>query len=228
MPDYEIICWDTSKFDIASNEFVAEACSVKKWAFAADYIRLHALYHHGGIYLDSDVIITKRLDEFLKYDFFSSMEYHYSYIRKKKLEDLINEDGTSKSPNTALPGIGIQAAVLGSVRGHAFLKDCLDWYQGRHFVLEDGSFFDKLIMPSILAIVAERYGLRYLDQLQVLDGGIRIFPSEIFAGDQREATPNSYAIHCCHGSWRDRSSQSRLKAALRRLQGYVGRYLDPR
>ena len=51
MPDYEIICWDTKKFDIESIPFVNEACSVKKWAFASDYIRLYALYTEGGIYL---------------------------------------------------------------------------------------------------------------------------------------------------------------------------------
>jgi hypothetical protein len=228
MPDYKFVCWDTSKFDIQSNEFVSQACSVKKWAFAADYIRLYALYHHGGIYLDSDVIIKKRFDDFLQYDFFSSMEYHHSYTQRHSIGSFIYEDGRSRNPNTPIPGVGIQAAILGSVKGHRFLRDCLDWYRGRHFILSDGSLFNQVIMPSVLAMVAERYGLRYLDRMQMLDEGMHIFPSEVFAGDQREATADSYAIHCCNGSWRDRPSQSGLTAIFRRLQRHARRLLKIR
>ena len=39
--------------------------SVKKYAAAADYVRLYALYNYGGIYLDSDVELFKSLDFFL-------------------------------------------------------------------------------------------------------------------------------------------------------------------
>ncbi len=59
LPDYEIKLWNMNNFDINSIDFVKEACSVKKWAFASDYIRLYALYNYGGIYLDSDVLIKK-------------------------------------------------------------------------------------------------------------------------------------------------------------------------
>ena len=62
--DYEIIKWDAQSFDVDSVSFVKEACSVKKWAFASDYIRLHALYEEGGIYLDTDVYVRKRFDSF--------------------------------------------------------------------------------------------------------------------------------------------------------------------
>ena len=55
--------WDARSFDVDSVPFVKEACSVKKWAFASDYIRLHALYEEGGIYLDTDVYVRKRFDE---------------------------------------------------------------------------------------------------------------------------------------------------------------------
>lgn len=55
LPDYEIILWDTKRFDINSIAWVKEAFEAKKYAFAADYIRLYAVYTEGGIYLDSDV-----------------------------------------------------------------------------------------------------------------------------------------------------------------------------
>ena len=63
MPDYEIIRWDRNKFSIESVPFVNEAYSVKKWAFASDYIRLYALYNEGGIYLDSDVLVRSKAVE---------------------------------------------------------------------------------------------------------------------------------------------------------------------
>ena len=45
MPDYEIVLWDKQRFDIHSVKFVADACNARKWAFAADYIRLYALLY---------------------------------------------------------------------------------------------------------------------------------------------------------------------------------------
>jgi mannosyltransferase OCH1-like enzyme len=76
MPEYEMVLWDTNKFNINSVSFVAEAFRVKKWAFAADYIRLYAVYTEGGIYLDTDVFVRKSFDDFLDYDFFTSLEYN--------------------------------------------------------------------------------------------------------------------------------------------------------
>ncbi|MDR3128763.1 MAG: hypothetical protein LBU03_00695 [Tannerellaceae bacterium] len=76
MPDYEIICWDKERFDIDSVQFVKDACAARKWAFAADYIRLYAVYTEGGIYLDSDVLVFRRFDCFLNHGAFSGIEFH--------------------------------------------------------------------------------------------------------------------------------------------------------
>jgi mannosyltransferase OCH1-like enzyme len=61
MPEYELVLWDKNKFDVNSVIFAREACGVKKWAFAADYIRLFVIYTEGGIYLDTDVYVKKVL-----------------------------------------------------------------------------------------------------------------------------------------------------------------------
>ena len=141
MPEYEIILWDKSRFDLKSVLFVEEACKVEKWAFAADYIRAYALYTEGGIYMDSDVLVKKKFDQFLDYDFFTSVRYNSSVIKEKNTLDLLNEDGTSKIPFTRKPGFGIQAAVFGSIKGHPYLKDCLEYYSDKHFILNDRSIF---------------------------------------------------------------------------------------
>lgn len=66
-PDYEIIEWNESNFDISSIPYVAQAYADKKWAFVSDYVRLYAIYNHGGIYLDTDVILHHRIDDLLQY-----------------------------------------------------------------------------------------------------------------------------------------------------------------
>ena len=49
-PDYEIICWDESNFDVSCCRYVREAYEAKKWAFVSDYARYKILYEHGGVY----------------------------------------------------------------------------------------------------------------------------------------------------------------------------------
>ena len=74
LPDYEIIEWNESNFDINMNSFVKKAASDEKWAFVSDYVRAYALYNIGGIYLDTDVEIKMSLDEFLSHGAFSGFE----------------------------------------------------------------------------------------------------------------------------------------------------------
>ena len=53
-PDYEIIEWNESNFDINCCDYVREAYEAKRWAFVSDYARFKILYEHGGIYFDTD------------------------------------------------------------------------------------------------------------------------------------------------------------------------------
>jgi mannosyltransferase OCH1-like enzyme len=217
MPDYEVILWNRNRFDTDSVLFVEEACRVRKWAFAADYIRSYALYTEGGIYLDSDVLVKKKFDEYLGYDFFTSVLYHHKYFEEGNTLDLLNEDGTSKVPFTRKPGIGIQAAVLGSIKGHPYLKDCMEYYKDKNFILSEGKYFSVNIAPDVYAMVAEKYGFRYKNELQLLKGNMLILPSEIFAGNFEEATINSYSIHLCTGSWTEATESSTFKKLIKRI-----------
>jgi hypothetical protein len=223
MPDYEVIKWDCARFDIESNTFAHEAFLARKWAFAADYIRMHALYTEGGIYLDSDVLVKRRFDEFLDRDFFTSLEYHYKFVKQQRTLDLLNPDGSSRQPGTPKPGIGLQAAVMGGAAGHPFLRDCLDYYRDRHFVLGNGEYYDKIIAPDIYAMVAETYGFRYRDQRQELRDNMLILPSQVFAGGIQDATADSYAIHYCAASWRDLPSPGLFRKAANRIHEWKQR-----
>ena len=137
MPEFELILWDRNRFDIKSVIFVEEACKMKKWAFASDYIRAYALYTEGGIYLDSDVFVKKKFDQFLDYDFFTSVRFNSSVIRDRNTLGLLNDDGSSRIPFTRKPGFGIQAAVLGSIKGYPYLAECLEYYSDKHFIIDE-------------------------------------------------------------------------------------------
>lgn len=201
MPDYEIKLWSKDNFDVESAPaYVREAINERKWAFAADYIRMYALYHDGGIYLDSDVRILKRFDEFLGHTFFSSMEYHPAEIERKGAMEMIDADG-HRIKDGFVSGIQIQAAVMGAEKGSRFVKDVLDWYADKSFLKEDGELATDVLSPQIYARMAEQYGFIYKDVDQSLRDGIHIYPSEIFAGNKHEVTPRSYAIHYCAHSW---------------------------
>ena len=210
MPGYRLKLWRTDNFNVESVPYVKEAYEHRKWAFAADYIRMYALYTEGGIYLDSDVKILKPFDEFLSYSFFSSMEHHPTQLVKTDTARLIAPDG-SRIGDEYVSGMQIQAAVMGAQAGCPFVKEVLDWYQGRHFVREDGSLETVLLAPQIYARVAERHGFLYKDVDQSLDGNVKIFRSEIFAGNKHEVTPASYAIHLCAHSWHDSATEKIYK-----------------
>lgn len=220
MPEYEIKCWNMKNFDIRSSPWVMEACKEKKWAFACDYIRLFVLYTEGGVYLDSDVLIKKSLDPYLAYDFFTSVEFHPTIFEEQNGELLLTRDGSPKDPSVRIPGIGIQAAILGGVKGHSYLKSCLQYYANRHFVNVDGSYSDIEIAPTIFAKSAEGFGFKYLDEIQHLDGNMLILPSSVFASTRELGTDKSVAVHCCAGSWRvaeKGSISDRVKNSIKKI-----------
>ncbi len=64
-PDYTIKKWNEESFDIKSHPFTSQMYKEKKFAFVADYVRLVALLEDGGIYLDTDMLLLKSLDNLL-------------------------------------------------------------------------------------------------------------------------------------------------------------------
>lgn len=75
MPDYEIIEWNETNFDITQHPWMKRMHEEKQFAFASDWARLKILEQHGGIYLDIDVEIMKPLDRFLQHRMFWGFEY---------------------------------------------------------------------------------------------------------------------------------------------------------
>ena len=74
MPDWEIKEWNESNFDINYNDFTRESYNKGFYAFTSDVVRLYALYHEGGIYMDTDVFMYKPLDQFAEDKAFTGFE----------------------------------------------------------------------------------------------------------------------------------------------------------
>ncbi len=74
LPDYKIIKWSEENVDLNECDFIKQAYESKKWAFVADYARTKALNEMGGIYFDTDMEVTKNIDNLLKNDTFLGME----------------------------------------------------------------------------------------------------------------------------------------------------------
>lgn len=69
LPDYEIIEWNESNFDIDQSRYCQEMYRSKRWAFVSDYARAKILYDHGGLYLDTDMLLLKPMDDISNHPF---------------------------------------------------------------------------------------------------------------------------------------------------------------
>lgn len=205
MPDYEIICWDMDRFDINSVQFVKDACAAKKWAYACDYIRLYALYTHGGIYMDLDVMVYKSFDPFLKHSAFSSIEFWPEHFYES-----LKQGSTS--------GLGIEAAVLGAEAKHPWIKACMDIY-GKLKFDPSSEIMSSLIMSGKMAEVSERFGFRYEPVYQVLQNDVHLYPPDVFS-KQCENNVVKYATHFCANSWRNATELPKKKKGIKQFLKY--------
>ena len=185
LPDYEIMLWDTKRFQLENSNWVKEAFEKKKYAFAADYIRFYALYNYGGIYLDSDVEVLKSFNNLLDLPYFIGAE----------------KAGT------------IEAAVLGAEKECNWVKTCLDYYENRKFIKEDGSL-DIRKLPEIMDEEIQKktkihnLTLREIENIHRFDfrSEVIVFPDDFFSPkvfDSRKilVTKNTYSIHHYQDSW---------------------------
>lgn len=196
-PDYEIVHWDIEKIRHIDNLFLKQALEMKKWAFASDFIRLYALYTEGGIYLDTDVEVYKSFDDLLHLKAFIGRENSHHEFGRRGVRFLTSH-------------------CMGAEKGNPYIKDCLDYYDGRPFILShkewlpDELRFDQTILPYIQMEIARMRGYNASDKIkgvQTLKDGLVIFPFDRF--DCFYRTKNSYCRHLAMGGWRGRKLKTR-------------------
>lgn len=185
LPDYEFILWDTNRFDINSSIWVKQAFEAKKYAFAADYIRLYAVYNYGGIYLDTDVEVIKSYNSLLHLDYFIGCE--------------------SKD-------LSLEPATFGASPKCKWVKQCLDYYNDRFFVLENGKY-DMEVLPCIMKNVLNpiyHFSLiQSIPDLYSINTNLYVFDKDFFCPKSYSSriiqkTPNTFSIHQYTTTWKNK------------------------
>lgn len=172
---YEIKLWNED--NIVFNDYLDKCCKKKKYANMSNYIRMVSIYENGGIYLDTDVEIIGSLgsfDSFLKDKMFLGWEG----------DNYINN------------------AIWGSIKGHSFLKKCIEEFKF------DGEEAANLSSPHFLTrMIKQEYNMVMNDKTQIFDDLV-VYAKEYFypygyyeIADTKHYTSNTVAVHKWEKKW---------------------------
>lgn len=175
-PDYEIIRWDESNYDITKNKYMKQAYENKMWGFVSDYVRVDVVNQYGGIYLDTDVEVVKSFDELLNFSMFCGFQNKWQ----------VNF------------GLG-----FGAKRNHIALRELLSLYEKLEFINEDGTF-NKTTCPFYQTQILKQHGLIENGKIQKLEDAL-VLSEEYFSPINPWGlgwiTDNTFSIHQYVGTW---------------------------
>jgi mannosyltransferase OCH1-like enzyme len=203
---YEFVLWNCDRFDIHSSIWVKEAVEAKKYAFAADAIRLYAVYTYGGIYLDMDIEVIKPFDDLLNQKYFIAME---------------SEEG-------------FEAAVLGFEKASDVIKTCLDYYVDRSYYSTRGTENKNTVpLPQIMMReIRKKYRIvpRTSIDLQDQPNTLEVFSPDYFTAKSFSTgkigvTSNTYCIHHFAGSWTSEAEQQFITSKWDIRQNIKSRFI---
>ena len=104
-PDFEFKEWNEYNTKEFQNKFYKDTYRKKQYAFVADCVRVQALEKYGGVYLDTDMLLLKPINELISLDFFIGLEVK------------------------GRPAYGI----FGGIPNHRFFKSMKDFYTTNYF-----------------------------------------------------------------------------------------------
>ncbi|HUT33797.1 MAG TPA: glycosyltransferase [Planctomycetota bacterium] len=197
MPDYELKEWNEANSPLDA-PYVRAALRAGGWSKAANYVRGHALYTEGGLYLDTDVEVLKSFDPLLRHDAFLGFQA---------------EDH---------PTDWVNNAVWGSRAGHPFARAYLD---GLTDLLETRSRFAR--GPDVMTALLRQMGLKTYGFQEIAGVALYpleyFYPfSWLEASTPERVKEATYCIHHWEKSWRD--EPERAPFSLRReLKRFLAR-----
>ncbi len=194
MPEYEFVLWDSNKILNIENLFMQQAIFEKKWAFASDFVRLFAVYNYGGIYLDTDVFVCKSFNELLVHNCFIGRESSFHLVGREICTFLSSH-------------------CFGAEPKNGFIKKCLDYYDGRSFLLSKNKELknelrlDLTLLPYIQAMIAIELGWNWShkNNSKIVTKELTVFPSYYF--DPMKINSKSFCKHLALGNWRESWTQ---------------------
>lgn len=195
-PDYEIIEWNESNYDIKKNKYMRQAYESQKWGSVPDYARIDIINTYGGIYLDTDVELIKNMDDLLYQNCFMGFQQ----------DDLVNL------------GHG-----FGSKKDNDILCEMMEEYNKYNFILENGTL-NMLPSPYYQTAVLERNGLKLNGEYQIIKGNA-IYPEKMLCAKSIytfviNTKPYTHAIHHFDGSWSDSSNKLYNMSTEKELGAY--------
>lgn len=182
MPDWQIIRWNESNFDIAAAPiYVRQAYEARKYAFVSDYVRLWALEQYGGVYVDTDVKVLKSYEPLL---------YDTAFVGL--------EESKAHMPGTC---------VMGCEPHCQWVRDMLALYDGIEFVKPDGSLDMTTNVDRMGQSLITKGFVRSSKEQYIEEYGLRIYTHDYFSPITStrvmRKTKNTYSIHYFAESWRD-------------------------
>ncbi|MFA5322980.1 MAG: glycosyltransferase [Smithella sp.] len=176
MPRYEVMEWNTKNFDVNMCAYTRQAFEAGKYAFVSDFARLYILYHHGGIYLDSDVEVLRSLDPLLTHEAFTGFESKYL----------------------------LAPWIMASIKKHPMIKHFLDYYTNRTFMKDEG-LYDMTPNTLPITEICLEHGLVLNNAPQNIKG-LQIYPDNYFCPwrpyeNHSCFTDDTYTIHYFAGGW---------------------------
>lgn len=195
-PDYEIIEWNETNFDIESYPIVKAAVEQKNWSLASDVIRLYVLKKYGGIYLDTDVEVYKSFDDLLVYNAFISYEAKY----------------------------WLGPAVMGAVADNTFIKECLIRYDNLSSIKFSTNPLAVHTYSATAARLynLKANGKFYVTSDNVAFLTWDYFYPQHYMTHRLTLTENTYAVHLYTSTWHSKS-QKRGAAFARRVCLILGK-----
>lgn len=171
-PDYTIIEWNETNYDITKIPYTAEAYNQKQWAYVSDYVRLDVVYQYGGIYLDVDVELLRPLDSLLEQSCFFGCE-------------IANDIATG--------------LCFGAVKKHWFVKENMSVYESHTFGELPKTCVEITTDLLITHGLSHQQGIIKIEDMTIYPP--EYFNPIHFWTHQLNITENTYAIHHGFGSW---------------------------
>lgn len=198
-PDYKIIEWNETNFDVNMNDFMAHTYGIGKLGFVPDYARLWIVNKYGGIYLDTDVEIIKSLDPLLKHHAFFGYE----------------------DENNINLGQG-----FGSEKNNPILQKMMNDYISPNFQPKNDK---EYLLPSPQKNSASIRNLldAHVDKSQIFETqNATFYPRDFFCPvnydtKKLKITDNTYSIHWFMGSWRG-AFERITRPIKRKIKNFLG------
>ena len=185
-PDYEIIEWNESNFDICCHPFVKSAYEAGAWAFVSDYARLKVVYENGGIYFDTDVELLRKPDFLLEYA---------CYVGIQQCGRICNT------------GLG-----FGAEQGDSTIQNMLAQYDNLVYQVENR---EKISCPYINHRTLTELGYKYSDKITTIHKLVILPPQyldPLSPGDcQNLLCEDSVSIHHYSASWTSKTNRWKRK-----------------